>query len=128
MEDESTYDPHVWFNTEFWGIQAKALAEKLSTIQPENREYFEKNLKEYRVKNQLLATEYVKARISEIPTESRYLITAHDAFGYFAEQFGLEVKAIQGVSTDSEIGIKKLKIWQILQLKKYKSNICRIFS
>ena len=108
MEDESTYDPHVWFNTEFWGIQAKALAEKLSTMQPENREYFEKNLKEYS-EELALATEYVKARISEIPTESRYLITAHDAFGYFAEQFGLEVKAIQGVSTDSEIGIKEIE-------------------
>ena len=69
-EDENTYDPHVWFNTKFWAIQAK---------------------------------------INEIPEESRYLITAHDAFAYFAEQFGLQVKAIQGVSTDSEIGTKQIE-------------------
>jgi len=55
------------------------------------------------------ATEYIQAKINEIPEESRYLITAHDAFAYFAEQFGLQVKAIQGVSTDSEIGTKQIE-------------------
>ena len=54
------------------------------------------------------ATEYIQNKLNEIPENSRYLITAHDAFGYFAEQFGLQVKAIQGVSTDSEIGAKQI--------------------
>lgn len=108
MEDENTYDPHVWFNTEFWALQAKAVAEKLSSMQPENKEFFESNLKAY-LEELKQATEYVKNRIAEIPEESRYLITAHDAFGYFADQFGLEVKAIQGVSTDSEIGTKEIE-------------------
>ncbi|WP_425401975.1 metal ABC transporter solute-binding protein, Zn/Mn family [Fusobacterium russii] len=108
MEDENTYDPHVWFNTEFWGIQAKAVADKLSSMQPENKEFFEANLKAY-LEELAVATEYVKNRIAEIPEESRYLITAHDAFGYFADQFGLKVKAIQGVSTDSEIGTKEIE-------------------
>lgn len=108
MEDENTYDPHVWFNTEFWAIQAKAVAEKLATIQPENKEFFENNLKNY-LEELTEATEYVKNKISEIPEDSRYLITAHDAFGYFAQQFGLNVKAIQGISTDSEIGAKEIE-------------------
>lgn len=108
MEDENTYDPHVWFNTEFWGIQAKAVSEKLSSMQPENKEFFANNLKNY-LQELDEATTYVKNRIAEIPENSRYLITAHDAFGYFAEQFGLEVKAIQGVSTDSEIGAKEIE-------------------
>lgn len=107
-EDENTYDPHVWFNTEFWAIQAKAVAKKLTEMQPENKEYFENNLRTY-LKELDEATVYVQERISEIPKKSRYLITAHDAFGYFAEQFGLEVKAIQGVSTDSEIGTKEIE-------------------
>lgn len=107
-EDESTYDPHVWFNTEFWATQAKAVEKKLSEIQPENKEYFENNLREYLVELEK-ATIYVQERINEIPVNSRCLITAHDAFGYFAKQFGLEVKAIQGVSTDSEIGTKEIE-------------------
>ena len=107
-EDENTYDPHVWFNTKFWAIQAKSVADKLSEILPENKEYFENNLQTY-LKSLDEATEYIQAKINEIPKESRYLITAHDAFAYFAEQFGLQVKAIQGVSTDSEIGAKQIE-------------------
>jgi len=69
---------------------------------------FENNLQTY-LKSLDEATEYIQAKINEIPEESRYLITAHDAFAYFAEQFGLQVKAIQGVSTDSEIGTKQIE-------------------
>ena len=50
----------------------------------------------------------MKKRIEEIPPKSRVLVTAHDAFNYFGEQFGLEVRAIQGVSTDSETGTKNI--------------------
>ena len=107
-ENENTYDPHVWFNTQFWAIQAKAVKDKLAEISPENKEYFESNLQAY-LKSLDEATEYIQAKINEIPEESRYLITAHDAFAYFAEQFGLQVKAIQGVSTDSEIGTKQIE-------------------
>ena len=107
-EDENTYDPHVWFNTKFWAIQAKSVADKLSEILPESKDYFENNLQAY-LKSLDEATEYIQAKINEIPEESRYLITAHDAFAYFAEQFGLQVKAIQGVSTDSEIGTKQIE-------------------
>ena len=107
-EDENTYDPHVWFNTKFWAIQAKSVADKLSEILPESKDYFENNLQVY-LKSLDEATEYIQAKINEIPKESRYLITAHDAFAYFAEQFGLQVKAIQGVSTDSEIGTKQIE-------------------
>ena len=106
-EDENTYDPHVWFNTKFWAIQAKAVADKLTEMSPENKDYFENNLMAYQ-KSLDEATEYIQNKLNEIPENSRYLITAHDAFGYFAEQFGLQVKAIQCVSTDSEIGAKQI--------------------
>ena len=46
-EDENTYDPHVWFNTKFWAIQAKSVADKLSEILPESKDYFENNLQVY---------------------------------------------------------------------------------
>ncbi len=106
-EEKGVYDPHVWFNTEFWAIQAKAVANKLSELDPANKEFYINNLASY-LKELDKATKYVQDKINEIPENSRVLITAHDAFGYFASQFGLEVKAIQGVSTDSEIGTKEI--------------------
>ncbi|CAM3139465.1 zinc ABC transporter substrate-binding protein [Streptobacillus felis] len=106
-EEPGVYDPHVWFNTEFWAIQAKAVANKLSKIDEKNRDFYMSNLESY-LKDLDEATKYIQDKINEIPEDSRVLITAHDAFGYFASQFGLTVKAIQGVSTDSEIGTKEI--------------------
>ena len=39
----------------------------------------------------------------------RRLVTAHDAFSYMARAYGLEVKGIQGLSTESEAGIKDIE-------------------
>jgi ABC-type Zn uptake system ZnuABC Zn-binding protein ZnuA len=46
----------------------------------------------------------VQAIIDEIPEESRKLVTNHDAFGYFADAFGLEVvgSVIPSTTTESE--------------------------
>jgi len=86
----------------------KSLLHKEDENTYDRKDYFENNLQAY-LKSLDEATEYIQAKINEIPEESRYLITAHDAFAYFAEQFGLQVKAIQGVSTDSEIGTKQIE-------------------
>ncbi|MDO5088464.1 MAG: zinc ABC transporter substrate-binding protein [Leptotrichiaceae bacterium] len=107
FEDENTPDPHVWFDTELWARQAEAVEAELSKNDPSNSEYYKENLEKYKAEL-IELTNYVKGRIDEIPEKSRVLVTAHDAFGYFAKQFGLEVKAIQGVSTDSETGSKNI--------------------
>ena len=107
LVDQNTPDPHVWFNTELWEKEAEAVEAELSKFDPKNSEYYKENLKKYKAELNELTT-YVKTRINEIPEKSRVLVTAHDAFNYFGEQFGLEVKAIQGVSTDSETGTKNI--------------------
>ena len=107
LVDANTPDPHVWFNTELWEKEAEAVEAELSKYDPKNSNYYKENLKKYKAELNELTT-YVKTRISEIPEKSRVLVTAHDAFNYFGEQFGLEVKAIQGVSTDSETGTKNI--------------------
>lgn len=107
LVDQNTPDPHVWFNTELWEKEAEAVEAELSKFDPKNSDYYKENLKKYKAELNELTT-YVKTRINEIPEKSRVLVTAHDAFNYFGEQFGLEVKAIQGVSTDSETGTKNI--------------------
>ena len=105
--DGETPDPHVWFNTEMWETEARAVAVELGKFDAKNKDYYMKNFENYKIKLDEL-TNYVKKRIEEIPPKSRVLVTAHDAFNYFGEQFGLEVRAIQGVSTDSETGTKNI--------------------
>ena len=105
--DGKTPDPHVWFNTEMWETEARAVAIELGEFDAKNKAYYMKNFENYKIQLDEL-TNYVKKRIEEIPPKSRVLVTAHDAFNYFGEQFGLEVRAIQGVSTDSETGTKNI--------------------
>lgn len=107
FQEENIPDPHVWFDTNLWILEAEAVAAKLSDIDPENKDYYMSNLESYKKELSDL-TEYVIRRINEIPESQRILVTAHDAFGYFAKQFRLEVRSIQGISTDSEAGTKDI--------------------
>jgi manganese/zinc/iron transport system substrate-binding protein len=51
----------------------------------------------------------VANEVATIPEERRVLVTAHDAFHYFGDAYGVEVRAIQGISTDSEAGVRQVK-------------------
>jgi zinc/manganese transport system substrate-binding protein len=51
----------------------------------------------------------VHARISTIPSAQRILATNHDAFGYFADSFGLKVISVSGVSTEAAVTPGRLR-------------------
>jgi manganese/zinc/iron transport system substrate-binding protein len=44
-----------------------------------------------------------------VPERRRVLVTAHDAFGYFGRRYGYEVVGIQGISTESEAGVRDIE-------------------
>jgi manganese/zinc/iron transport system substrate-binding protein len=52
---------------------------------------------------------YVKRVIGSIPEQRRVLVTAHDAFGYFARRYGIAVEGIQGLSTEAEAGLRRIQ-------------------
>ncbi|HEX7071306.1 MAG TPA: zinc ABC transporter substrate-binding protein, partial [Rhodothermales bacterium] len=47
---------------------------------------------------------YIHERVAELDPDRRILITSHDAFGYFGEMYGFEVRGLQGISTATEAG------------------------
>jgi manganese/zinc/iron transport system substrate-binding protein len=102
-----TYDPHIWFNVMIWKEAIQSITSTLSERQPENADYFKKNAAEYDQELTALHT-WVQQRIDELDPSSRILITAHDAFGYFGEAYGMKVKGLQGLSTLSEFGLKDI--------------------
>ena len=79
------------------------MAGQLSEADPGHSADYKKNLEAYTAELEALDT-YIKDRIKEIPKEQRDLITAHDAFQYFGKAYGLEVRGLQGISTDAEAG------------------------
>lgn len=104
-------DPHIWFDISLWKQASKELLNFLIKYDSKNKQYYEKNANDYIKKLEKLHL-WVKAKILSIPKESRILISAHDAFGYFSKAYKIEVKALQGTNTATQFGlndIKKLK-------------------
>ena len=102
-EFEGKYDPHIWFDVTLWKYAAQRVADELARIDPSSAELYKRNLAAYSQQLDELHS-YVKAQINTVPERSRVLITAHDAFGYFGAQYGVEVRGLQGTSTATEAG------------------------
>jgi manganese/zinc/iron transport system substrate-binding protein len=97
------HDPHVWNDPELWSLGVEAIRDTLIEADPTNADLYRQNAEAYLA--EIAEThEYVKAQAERIPAEQRIMITAHDAFGYFARAYGFEVRGLQGISTESEAG------------------------
>ncbi|MEM9446655.1 MAG: zinc ABC transporter substrate-binding protein [Verrucomicrobiota bacterium] len=100
-------DPHLWMDVSAWSQATAVVCSALCEFDNKNSAYYKNNLEDYQVQlNELDA--YIKKVISSIPADQRFLITAHDAFGYFARAYDIEVKAPQGLSTESEAGVSDI--------------------
>ena len=100
-EFEGKYDPHVWFDVTLWQFAVKTINQELATLDPRSKDVYQRNTEAY-LKQLDELHQYVKAQIGTIPEPSRVLITAHDAFGYFGKQYGMDVRGLQGTSTATE--------------------------
>lgn len=100
-EFQGFYDPHVWFNVAFWMEATTAVQDALTEIDPEHADDFAANAEAYLAELEELDA-YVAEQAARVPQEKRVLITAHDAFNYFGQAYGFEVRGLQGISTASE--------------------------
>ena len=98
---DETYDPHVWFDVTLWMDAARETARALTQVDPAGEATYRANADAYVAELRELDAE-VRRDIASIPEESRVLVTSHDAFRYFGRRYGLEVVAIQGISTATE--------------------------
>lgn len=101
-DGETVVDPHFWFDITLYKKAVMNASVELQGLLPEKKEEFSKNEKAYLQKLDDL-DKWIKEQLAQIPVESRYLITPHDAFNYFAKNYNVKVHAPQGVSTDSEV-------------------------
>ena len=106
-EFEGHWDPHVWMDAKAWSACVAFVAKALGEYDTSNKEYYENNAAIYRQELAKL-DDYARKAIGSIPKEQRVLITAHDAFGYFARAYEIEVKSVQGLSTESEADLKNV--------------------
>lgn len=106
-EDGMEYDPHIWFSVDNWSKIADETAKFLAELDPENAEVYQENVENYQTEIAEL-DDYIESKIETIPEGSRYLVTAHDAFQYFADDYDFEVVGIQGLNTQTEAGTRDI--------------------
>lgn len=106
-EMDGHHDPHVWFDVMLWSKAVTRVGEGYAEVDPANREKYMTRAAEY-VKQFETLHQWCRTEIASIPKEQRVLVTAHDAFGYFGRAYDIEVKAIQGISTESEASLKEI--------------------
>jgi len=107
-EFEGHYDPHVWMDPKAWAKAVEVIRDKLAEFDPEGASVYEANASAYI--EQLNELDGYAVRVLEsVPEGQRVLVTAHDAFNYFGRRFGYEVVGIQGLSTESEAGVRDIE-------------------
>ena len=104
----SNYDPHIWFDLDYWKLATQFVVKTLSEAIPDKKTTFEANGKTYIEQLNTLQTK-LKTTISILPKEQRILVTAHDAFNYFGKAFDFEVVGLQGLSTATEAGVQDVQ-------------------
>lgn len=101
---ESHPDPHIWGDAKLWAGCVDDLTAAICKLRPEFALEFERNAAAY--KQTLLETdERVHRIIATIPEQQRSLVTAHDAFGYFSQAYGIAAHSVQGITTESDPGV-----------------------
>lgn len=102
---QGAYDPHIWFDVRIWKEAVQSIATYLQEYDSAHSQDYKANSARYLVQLDSL-DQAVRAALEEIPATQKVLITAHDAFGYFGDAYGIEVRGLQGISTLSEFGLR----------------------
>jgi manganese/zinc/iron transport system substrate-binding protein len=97
----------VWIDRAAWTRAADAVTQTLAAYYPPNADGYRRRGEAYmRELRQLDA--YGRRVLGSIPPESRVLISSHDAFSYFGRAYDIEVMGVQGLSTESEAGLRRI--------------------
>jgi zinc/manganese transport system substrate-binding protein len=94
-------DPHAWQDLTHARRYVRNLAQALATRWPQHQPQVEARLSDYLGRIDELHTR-VRAWMEAIPRGQRRVITSHDAFGYFAEAYGVDFLTPRGWTTRSE--------------------------
>ena len=104
----AAHDPHVWFDVDLWSDATEEVRKTLVAADPDHADAYNARAATYQEELTAL-DQYVTEQALLVPPEQRLLITAHDAFGYFAKAYSFEVLGLQGVSTATEAGADDLQ-------------------
>lgn len=103
--DHGSHDPHFWLGYKPTMQVAKAIADKLASVDAANAQVYADNLKVFEDK---LASQQQAIEKQLTPIKQDGYFVFHDAYGYFEQDFGLNQLGFFTVSPDRKPGAKTL--------------------
>ena len=100
------FDPHTWLSPKNAKAQAKVIADKLSEIDPANKDYYEANYEKIAAELDSIIEEYTE-KFAKV--ENKKFIVPHEAFGYVARDFGLEQIPLASLTSTADPDAKVMK-------------------
>ncbi|MFG1999664.1 metal ABC transporter substrate-binding protein [Spirillospora sp. NPDC048911] len=104
-EGELTYDPHVWLDPSRMATIATALGDRLAAADSGHAADYKANAKALATQLATLDQSYSEGLKS---AKGKTIVTAHAAFGYLADRYGLKQVSIAGVDPSSEPSPKRI--------------------
>ncbi len=111
--DHGDEDPHFWFDADLVAVALVAIADELSHLNPAAESAIAAGLDRYLGEVEAADAE-VRALLADIPDSHRLLVTFHDAFGYFARRYGLEIAGF--VVEGPEQGVSAAALTELIEI------------
>lgn len=100
------YDPHYWLDLENMKKIAQLVSEKLSTLDPKNKHFYEKNKDAY-IKSLVEIDDLYKQNLLNCKLDR--IVVTHNAFSYLADRYGFSVVSLTGLTTEAQPSAEDVK-------------------
>jgi ABC-type Zn uptake system ZnuABC Zn-binding protein ZnuA len=118
---EKIEDPHWWHSVENMRKAVGVIRDEFSKLRPESKAVFVANAAAYD-RELVDLQQWAKRRIAELPRDRRKLVTSHEAFEYFARDFGFKVFYVEGLTASDQPASKKVaELLETIQTQKVKA-------
>ena len=108
IDPSAPFDPHIWNHLGGWSKCVEGLIDRVCEIDPTHAESYRENGRQYI--DEIMAMDVVAAeQFASLPKQSRVLVSAHDAFNYFAKVYDFETIAVMGIGNDAEADIQTMR-------------------
>jgi zinc transport system substrate-binding protein len=108
-------DPHIWLDPILAIQQVENIRDGLSKVDPNNAAYYDQKAQKFIGQLKSLDAS-IRGNLSRSNCEKMDFITFHNAFSYFAKEYGLNQHSVQGLTPEGEVLPQRLV--QVVQLAK----------